>query len=77
MLKRAGGFKTDQLVFVKTVKRQQDYRFDVPVFGLRTLDVMKESHIGTAVLKAGSVILVEKEKVLAKAHELKIQLIGF
>ena len=77
MLKRAGAFKTDQLVFVKTVKRDQDYRFDVPVFGLRTLEVMKEAGIGTAVLKAGSVIMVEKEKVLAEAAKRKIQLIGF
>ncbi|MDA7679297.1 UDP-2,3-diacylglucosamine diphosphatase LpxI [Akkermansiaceae bacterium] len=54
--------KTDQLVFVKTVKRNQDYRFDVPVFGLRTLEIMAENNIRTAVLKA------------AKA---KIQVIGF
>lgn len=77
MLRRAGEFDTDQLVFVKTVKRQQDYRFDVPVFGLRTLEVMVEAGIGAAVLKAGSVIIVEKEKVLAAANAAKIQLIGF
>lgn len=77
MLKRAGGFGTDQLVFVKTVKNDQDYRFDVPVFGLRTLDTMKEAKIGTAVLKAGSVIMIEKKKVLAEAAKAKIQLIGF
>ena len=77
MLRRAGEFKTDQLIFVKTVKRDQDYRFDVPVFGLRTLEVMKEAGLRTAVLKAGSVILVEKEKVLAEATKAKIQLIGF
>ncbi|MBD5779635.1 UDP-2,3-diacylglucosamine diphosphatase LpxI [Pelagicoccus sp. NFK12] len=77
MLKRAGGFKTDQLIFVKTVKRQQDYRFDVPVFGLRTLEIMAEHNIGTAVLKAGDVIMVEKEKILAAAARHKIQLIGF
>lgn len=77
MLKRAGEFKTDQLVFVKTVKRNQDYRFDVPVFGLRTLEIMKANHIGTAVLKAGSVIIIEKQKVLAAAAKAKIQLLGF
>ena len=77
MLQRAGGFKTDQLVFVKTVKREQDYRLDVPVFGLRTLEIMPEHHIRTAVLKANSVIMVEKEKILAQAAKAKIQLIGF
>lgn len=77
MLQRAGTFKTDQMVFVKTVKRDQDYRFDVPVFGLRTLEIMAEASIRTALLKAGSVIIVEKEAVLAAATKAKIQLIGF
>ncbi|EDY82105.1 conserved hypothetical protein [Verrucomicrobiia bacterium DG1235] len=77
MLKRAGTFKTDQLIFVKTVKREQDYRFDVPVFGLRTLEIMAEQNIRTAVLKAGDVIMVEKEKILAAAAKAKIQIIGF
>jgi len=77
MLKRAGTFKTDQMIFVKTVKAEQDYRFDVPVLGLRTLETMKEAHINTALLKSDSVILLEKEKVLAAANEAKIQIIGF
>jgi hypothetical protein len=38
MLRRAGTFKTDETLFVKTVKARQDFRFDVPVFGLRTLE---------------------------------------
>jgi UDP-2,3-diacylglucosamine hydrolase len=43
MLRRAGSFKTDEALFVKTVKHGQDYRFDVPVFGLRTLATMREA----------------------------------
>ncbi len=77
MLKRAGTFKTDQLIFVKTVKHAQDYRFDVPCFGIRTLEVMQEAGVKTAILKAGSVIIIEKEKVLKAAIKAKIQLIGF
>jgi DUF1009 family protein len=77
MLRRAGTFKTDDLIFVKTVKRGQDYRFDVPVFGHRTLDVMHESGIRTAVLESGSVLILEKANILEKAHALKIELFGF
>ncbi|MCH6256428.1 UDP-2,3-diacylglucosamine diphosphatase LpxI [Puniceicoccaceae bacterium K14] len=77
MLRRAGEFKTDQCVFVKTVKHKQDYRFDVPVFGIRTLEVMSEVGLSTVMLKAGSVIILEKEKVLAAANKAKIQIIGF
>ena len=77
MLRRAGTFKTDDLIFVKTVKRGQDYRFDVPVFGHRTLNVMYESGIHTAVLESGSVLILDKASILEKAHSLKIELLGF
>jgi len=77
MLRRAGEFKTDQLVFVKTVKNEQDFRFDVPVFGLRTLETMREAGIKTALLKADCVIILEKAKTLAEAEASKIQLMGF
>ena len=77
MLRRAGKFKTDQLVFVKTVKNEQDFRFDVPVFGLRTLETMKEAGITTALLKADSVIILEKARTIAEAEASKIQLMGF
>src|SRR5690606_5750029 len=38
MIRRAGTLKTDQCLYVKTVKARQDYRFDVPCFGLKTLE---------------------------------------
>jgi len=77
MLKRAGEFKTDHLIFTKTVKHRQDYRFDVPVFGLGTLEAMKDAGIRAAALKADSVIMLEKEATLAEAKKAKIQLFGF
>jgi len=77
MLQRAGSFKTDGLIFVKTVKRKQDYRFDVPVFGERTLEVMHESGIQTAALEVGRVIMLDKAALLKKAAQLKIELIGY
>jgi len=77
MLRRAGTFKTDGLVFVKTVKRVQDYRFDVPVFGSRTLEVMHEAGIRTAALEAGRVIILDKPEILKQAEKLKIDLYGY
>ncbi len=77
MLRRAGAFKTDETLFVKTVKAGQDYRFDVPVFGLRTLETMKEAGISAAALEAGKVIVLEKPAVLAQAKSWGIALHGF
>ncbi|MEC8333755.1 MAG: UDP-2,3-diacylglucosamine diphosphatase LpxI [Verrucomicrobiota bacterium] len=77
MLKRAGTFKTDDLIFIKTVKRDQDYRFDVPVFGERTLDVMNDCNIRTAALEADRVIMLDKDSLIKKANTLQIELLGF
>ena len=77
MLERTGSFKTDGKIFVKTVKRAQDYRFDVPVFGERTLELMHRSKIDTAALHAGSVIMLNKAALIEKAKVLKIELVGF
>lgn len=77
MLRRAGTFKTDETLFVKTVKARQDFRFDVPVFGIRTLQTMQESGIAAAALEAGKVIILEKPLVLKQAKALGIALHGF
>jgi len=77
MLRRAGKFKTDETLFVKTVKARQDFRFDVPVFGLRTLETMHEAGLAAAALEAGKVIVLEKPAVLKQAKTWGIALHGF
>lgn len=77
MLRRAGGFQTDEALFVKTVKRRQDWRFDVPCFGLRTLETMREAKLAAAALEAGKVLMLEKPAVLEQAHAWGIELLGF
>jgi len=77
MLRRAGTFKTDETLFVKTVKNGQDYRFDVPVFGLRTLETMRSTGLSAAALEAGKVIILEKPAVIAEAKAQGIALFGF
>lgn len=77
MLRRAGAFKTDGALFVKTVKARQDFRFDVPCFGLRTLETMREAGIGAAALETGRVLMLDKPAVLAQARSWGISLAGF
>ncbi len=77
MLRRAGGLKADGALFVKTVKARQDFRFDVPCFGMRTLETMHESGLRAAALESGGVILLDKLAVLEKARSWKISLLGF
>jgi DUF1009 family protein len=77
MLRRAGAFKTDEAVFVKTVKAKQDWRVDVPCFGSRTLETMREAHLAAAALETGKVIILDKPAVLEQARAWGISLFGF
>jgi UDP-2,3-diacylglucosamine hydrolase len=77
MLRRAGAFKTEGALFVKTVKAGQDYRFDVPCFGQRTLETMREAGLKAGALEAGKVIILDKPAVLAQARTWGISLFGF
>lgn len=77
MLRRAGTFKTDGALFVKTVKGTQDYRFDVPCFGFRTLETMREAGLQAAALENGRVLMLDKTAVLAQARTWGIDLLGF
>ncbi|MEM9227585.1 MAG: UDP-2,3-diacylglucosamine diphosphatase LpxI [Verrucomicrobiota bacterium] len=77
MLARAGTFDARDPLFVKTVKPNQDYRFDVPVFGLKTLQTMHAAGIHHAALEAGNTILLDKEQVLAEAKQLKVSIFGY
>lgn len=77
MLRRAGTFKTDEALFVKTVKTRQDWRFDVPCFGLRTLETMRTAQLSAAALEAEKVLILEKHAVLEQARAWGISLFGF
>lgn len=77
MLRRAGAFKASEALFIKTVKPRQDWRFDVPCFGLRTLEVMHEAGLKAAALEAGRVLMLDKPAVLQQAHRWGIDLFGF
>jgi len=77
MLRRAGGLKADETLFVKTVKARQDFRFDVPCFGMRTLETMHAAGLHAAALEAKGVIILDKASVIEKARAWKISVVGF
>lgn len=77
MLARAGEFKAKDTVFIKTVKPNQDYRFDVPVFGMQTVEAMIAAEIQYAGLEAGKVIILEKQKTIEAAKKQGIVLFGY
>jgi UDP-2,3-diacylglucosamine hydrolase len=65
------------LVVVKVSKPAQDMRFDVPVVGLRTIEVMRRSNATALALDAGKSLLFDRERMLAAANDAGIAIQAF
>ena len=62
----AGG---QRLVVVKVSKPRQDMRFDVPVIGLQTIEVMRRSNATALGIDAGRTLLFDREGLVRAADE--------
>lgn len=64
-------------VVIKICKPQQDFRFDIPAIGPRTIETMVEAGAAVLAVEAGKTLLLEKEKLLADAKRAGIALVGY
>jgi DUF1009 family protein len=65
-----------RLVIVKVSKPHQDMRFDVPVVGRRTVQVMRRARASVLALDAGKTLLFERHRMLEEANEAGIAVVG-
>ncbi|MDE6575920.1 MAG: UDP-2,3-diacylglucosamine diphosphatase LpxI, partial [Opitutales bacterium] len=70
MLRRAKELKLEGMLFVKTSKVRHDFRFDVPIFGMTTLRLLREANIRAAALKSGETIILRQKEVLSQAKKM-------
>ena len=64
------------LTLIKVARPSQDMRFDVPVLGLKTLEVLEECNVTAVSIDAGKTLLLDKERLIEGANSLSISLIG-
>jgi DUF1009 family protein len=78
MIERAGQYcKVGGWTLVKVANAQQDMRMDVPSIGTTTIDKLAANRAACLVLEPGKTILLEKQKVLDLADQLKIAVVGY
>jgi DUF1009 family protein len=65
-----------RLVVVKVSKPRQDMRFDVPVVGLKTIQVMRRSNAHVLAVDAGKTLLFERQAMIEEADEAGIAIVG-
>lgn len=77
MIRRAGELcKSGGWVMLKGPRPDKDRRFDVPTVGVQTIQALKAAGGSCLAVASGSVILAEKDQVIAAADEAGIAIVG-
>ncbi len=58
-------------------KRGQDMRFDVPVIGMKTIEVMRRANATALAVDAGRTLLFDRENLIRAADEARIAIQAF
>jgi hypothetical protein len=64
------------LTVVKIAKPNQDMRFDVPVIGVKTIEVMQAAGATCLAVDAGKCLLLDGEKVFDAANATDITIVS-
>ncbi|MCX7626185.1 MAG: UDP-2,3-diacylglucosamine diphosphatase LpxI [Candidatus Sumerlaeaceae bacterium] len=73
---RAGKLAGPGCVVVKVSKPQQDFRFDIPVVGKKTIETMTVAGASVLAISAGETLVFDQEHVIAEAEKKGIGIIA-
>jgi len=73
-MERGGRLGKGGVVLVKVSKPKQDFRFDVPVIGTRTMEQARDSDVKVVACEARRTLLLDRKLVLEQAARWKISL---
>jgi DUF1009 family protein len=73
-MERGGRLGKGDVVLVKVSKPDQDFRFDVPVIGTRTMESARDNGVKVIACEARRTLLLDKKLVIEQATRWKISL---
>ena len=73
-MERGGRLGKGDVVLVKVSKPNQDFRFDVPVIGTRTMEQARDSDVRVIACEARRTLLLDRKLVLEQAERWRISL---
>lgn len=77
MLRRAAGLVNGRrMAMVKVARRREHLLFDVPVVGLATVPVMRETGTTVLAVEAGRTLMLDREEMLRSANDAGIAIVG-
>ena len=68
--------RNEKLTVVKVSKPDQDMRFDVPIIGTRTVEVLTRNRVSAMAVDAGRSLMLDKADVLQRLDAAGITLVG-
>ncbi|HEY2017635.1 MAG TPA: UDP-2,3-diacylglucosamine diphosphatase LpxI [Bryobacteraceae bacterium] len=78
MLRRAATLVNGRrMALVKVARRREHLLFDVPVVGLDTIPVMRETGATVLAVEAGRTLMLDRDQMLKAADEADIAVVGF
>jgi len=78
MLRRAASLVNGKpLALVKVATRRRHLLFDVPVVGLETIAVMRETGTTALAVDAGRTLMLDREEMIRKADEADVSIVGY
>jgi DUF1009 family protein len=75
-IRRGGELGREQAVVVKLKKPHQDFRFDLPAIGLRTIETMLAAKAAVLAVEAGQALLFDCDEVVRQANKAGIVVVG-
>ena len=78
VLRRAASLVNGRpLVLVKSGARRKHLLFDVPVVGVETVKVMRETGATALAVDAGRTLMLDREELLQRANEAHVAIVGY
>lgn len=75
-IRRGGSLGGGQAVVVKIKKPGQDFRFDLPAIGTKTINTMREVKAVVLAVEAGQALLFDRQETVHQAQKAGIVMVG-
>ncbi|MBU0481597.1 MAG: UDP-2,3-diacylglucosamine diphosphatase LpxI [Proteobacteria bacterium] len=75
-IRRGGSLGKEKSVVVKVKKPGQDFRFDLPAIGVKTIESMREVGASVLAVEAGQALLFDAEAMIERANQAGIIVVG-
>lgn len=75
-IRRGGALAKEKAVVVKVKKPGQDFRFDLPATGIKTIESLHSVSGSVLAVEAGQALIFDKEKMIEAAEKAGIVIVG-